>query len=72
MSGIRAIYVRFVRAYEEFGSPGSLFSCDKSGLCYTWLPGVEYAASWHEDFAFSRAFFVSAVRRMVCGVAASN
>jgi hypothetical protein len=36
-----AISFYFIRAYEEFGSPGSSLSCDESVLCCTWLPGVE-------------------------------
>jgi hypothetical protein len=42
--------ISFIRAYEEFGSPGS---CDESVICCTWLPGVECAASWHEHFAYA-------------------
>jgi hypothetical protein len=57
------------RAYEEFGSSGSSLSCDESVFCCTWLPSVECAASSHED---TWALFVSAVRKMVCGVNASN
>jgi hypothetical protein len=47
-----AISFCFVRAYV-FGSPGSSFSCDESVLCCTGLPGVECAASCHEDFAYA-------------------
>jgi hypothetical protein len=57
MTGIRAFCFRysfcFVRAYEKFGSHGSSLSCDESVLCGTWLPGVEYVASWLEDFAYT-------------------
>jgi hypothetical protein len=43
----------FVCAYEKFGSPGSSLSCDESVVCCTGLPGVECAASCHEDFAYA-------------------
>jgi hypothetical protein len=48
-----AISFCFFRAYDEFGSPGSLLSCNESVLCCTWLPSLECAASWHEDFAYA-------------------
>jgi hypothetical protein len=35
-----AILFCFVHASEEFGSPGSSFSCEESVLCCTGLPGV--------------------------------
>jgi hypothetical protein len=54
MSDIRAICSRY------FFASSALF-CDESVLCWTWLLGVECAASWE-----------CAVRRMVRGVDASD
>jgi hypothetical protein len=57
MFGIRIIYFSYFvllpPPYEEFGGLGSSLSCDESVLCCIWLPGVECAASWHEDFAYA-------------------
>jgi hypothetical protein len=53
MSGIHAIPFCFVPVYKEFGSSGSSLSCYESVLCCTWLPDVECATSWHEDFAYT-------------------
>jgi hypothetical protein len=47
-----AISFCFVRAYKKLGSPGSSLSCEESVLCCTGLPGVECAASCHEDFVY--------------------
>jgi hypothetical protein len=76
MSGIRAICFRYFvllrsRVRGEFGSPSSSLSCDESVLCCTWLPSVD-ALSHDLKNLSTRASFVSAVRRMVCGVDASN